>query len=131
MNGKAAQVNPTATEPFQAQNKNTIKVKDNNYGNIMMNQIQGEKYLDGEIQHHQDEENRSINAIENQLVEFCQKQPKMVTQVKNPCILEFQRGIEKLKLNTSQGQHLMACMIISTYQIILKILKTQHVSTTF
>ena len=97
----------------------------------MMNQIQGEKYLDGEIQHHQDEENRSINAIENELVEFCQKQQKMVTQVKNPCILEFQRGIEKLKLNTSQGQHLMACMIISTYQIILKILKTQHVSTTF
>ena len=37
-----------------------------------MNEMQGEKYWDGEIQHYQDEENRSINTIENQLVEFCQ-----------------------------------------------------------
>ena len=37
-----------------------------------MNEMHCEKYWDEEMQHHQDEENRSINTIENQLVEFCQ-----------------------------------------------------------
>ena len=39
MDGKAAQINPIAREPFQAQNKNTIKVKNNDYSNIVMKRI--------------------------------------------------------------------------------------------
>ena len=35
-----------------------------------MNEMHYEKYWDEEMQHYQDEENRSMNRIENQLVEF-------------------------------------------------------------
>ena len=43
MDGKAAQINPIAKEPFQAQNKNTIKVENNDYSNIVMNLMKSEK----------------------------------------------------------------------------------------
>ena len=45
-----------------------------------------EKYWDEEMQHYKDEENRSINTIENQLVEFCQQHQEKFTQLKNACI---------------------------------------------
>ena len=43
------------------------------------------------MQHYQDEEDRSIKTIENQLVEFCQERQEKFTQVKNPCIASISR----------------------------------------
>ena len=57
MNAKAAQINSIDGEPFQTQNKKTIEAKSNNYSNIIMNEIQSEKYQNEEIQHYEDEEN--------------------------------------------------------------------------
>lgn len=57
MNAKAAQINSIARKPFQTQNKKTIEAKSNNYSNIIMNEIQSEKYQNEEMQHYEDEEN--------------------------------------------------------------------------
>ena len=57
MNAKAAQINSIDGEPFQTQNKKTIEARSNNYSNLIMNEIQSEKYQNEEIQHYEDEEN--------------------------------------------------------------------------
>ena len=91
MDAKAVQTNSIAREPFQTQNKKTIEAKISNFSNIIMNQMQSQKYQNKEIskKHYQDEENRSINTNENQLIEFSQEHQEKFTQVKNPCIAPY------------------------------------------
>ena len=113
-----------------------------------MNEMQSQKYQNKEIskKHYQDEENRSINTNENQLIEFSQEHQEKFTQVKNSCIAPnssenlgnwsrtttlmlgdsmlpdiAERRISKRdcsKLNTLLEEHLMTCTIISIYQFI-------------
>ena len=48
---------------------------------ITLNQTQSEGHRNEEIQQHQDIENRSINKIDNQPIEFRQKQQGKFTQI--------------------------------------------------
>ena len=68
-----------------------------------MNQTQSEEHRDEKIQQHQNVENRSINTINNLLVECCQKQQDKFTQIKRPRISSnsnksFQRWIRNTNL---------------------------------
>ena len=91
MDAKTVQTNSIAREPFQTQNKKTIEAKISNFSNIIMNEMQSQKYQNKEIskKHYQDEENRSINTNEYQLTEFSQEHQEKFTQVKNPCIAPY------------------------------------------
>ena len=88
MDAKAVQTNSIAREPFQTQNKKTIEAKISNFSNIIMNEMQSQKYQNKEIskKHYQDEEKRSINTNENQLIEFSQEIQEKFSPVKNHCI---------------------------------------------
>ena len=81
-----SQIIPTAVDRFQTQTKNILTVQKNTYNNITLNQTHCNKHRGEEIQQHRDMENRSINTIENQFLEFCQKQQNKLIRIKNPHI---------------------------------------------
>ena len=83
-NAEPAQINATAEERFQTQSRNNSTVE--RYKDITPNQTQSEEHRNEEIQQHRDVKSRSINTIENQLIEFRQKQQKEFTQIKKPHI---------------------------------------------
>ena len=85
-NGDPVQINATAWERFQTQKRNNLKVKINTNKDITLNQTQSEGLWNGETQQHRDIKNRSVNTIENQFIEFCQKQQEKLTQIKKPHI---------------------------------------------
>ena len=72
-------VNATAVERFQKQSRNNLTVE-------KLNQMQNEGHRNVEIQRYRDIENRSINTIGNQLLEFRQKQHEKFTEIKKPHI---------------------------------------------
>ena len=82
-NAQSGQINATAGERrFQTQNRNNSTVENNAYKdkrerkNITLSQTLSEGLRNEETQEHQDTENKSIITIENQLIEFRQKQPE-------------------------------------------------------
>ena len=72
-NAQSVQINATDRERrFQTQNRNNSTVEKNAYKDITLSQTQSEGLWNEETQQHQDIKNRSIIAMENQLIEFLQ-----------------------------------------------------------
>ena len=86
-NAQSVQINATAGErPFQTQNRNDLTVENNAYKDITQSQTQSEGLRKEETQQHRDIENIPIITIENQLIEFRQKQQEKFKQIKKPHI---------------------------------------------
>ena len=69
---------------------------------IILNQTQSKGLRNEETQQHWDIENRSINTIENQLIEFRQKQQEKFTQIKKPHISpNSNENLQKWSSNTT------------------------------
>ena len=145
-NVQSGQINATAGERhFQRQNRNNLTVENNTRErkDITLSQTQNEGLQNEETQQHRDIENRSIIKIENQFIQFRQKQQEKFKQIKNPLISpnsnenlqkwsrdnsvivgdsmvsgideRISKKIERLKLKTFQELRSMACMIISSH----------------
>ena len=70
MDAQLFQINATAEKHFQTQSKNILTVKNNTHKDITLNQTLSKEHWHKELQQHRDVENRSIDTIENQLIEF-------------------------------------------------------------
>ena len=102
-NSQTVQINATTGElRFQTQNRNNLIVENNAYNaykDIKLSQTQSEGPLNEETQQHRVIENRSIITIENQLIEFHQKQLEKFKQIKKLIyhligMKTFQNGVE-------------------------------------
>ena len=86
-NAQSVQINATGVERrFQTENRNNLTVENNAYKDITLSQTQSEGLRNEETQQYRDTENRSIITIENQLIEFRQKQQEKFKQIKKPHI---------------------------------------------
>ena len=84
-NVQSVQINATAGERrFQTQNRNNLTVENNAYKDITQSQTQSKGLPKEETQQHRDKENRPIITIENQLIEFREKQQEKFKQIKEP-----------------------------------------------
>ena len=72
---QSVQINATAGERrFQMQNRNNLTVENNAYKDVTLSQTQSEALPNKETQQQRPIANGSIITIENQLIEFRQKQ---------------------------------------------------------
>ena len=102
-NGQSVQIHATAGERrFQTQNRNNLTVENNAYKDITLSQTQSEGLRNKEIQKHRDIESRSTITIEDQLIEFRQKQQEKFKQIKKPHISpNLNENLQKWSGNTT------------------------------
>ena len=102
-NAQPVQINATAEKrPFQTQNRNNLTVENNTCKDITESQTQSEGLRKEETQQYRDIENRPIITIENQLIEFRQKQQEKFKQIKKPHISpNSNKNLLKWSRNTS------------------------------
>ena len=99
-NAQPVQINPKAGERFQTQNRKKLTNENNTYKDFTLNQTQSEGLWNVKTQQYRDVENRSINTIENQLIEFRQKE--QFTQIKKPHISpNSNENLQKWSRNTT------------------------------
>ena len=102
-NAQTVQINATAGERrFQTQNRNNLIVENNAYKDIKLSQTQSEGFQNEEKQQHRDIENRSTITIENQLIEFRQKQQEKFKQInKHHISLNSNENLQKWSRNAT------------------------------
>ena len=101
-NAQPVQINAKAGERFQTQNRKKLTNENNTYKDFTLNQTQSEGLWNVKTQQYRDVENTSINTIENQLIEFRQKEQAEFTQIKKPHISpNSNENLQKWSRNTT------------------------------
>ena len=102
-NAQSVQINATAGERrFQMQNRNNLTVENNAYKDVTLTQTQREALPNEETQQQRAIANGSIITIENQLIEFRQKQQEKFKQIKKPHIApNSNENLQKWSRNTT------------------------------